>query len=143
MKYYSTGVRTTNGTTTQACLEIIAGASIGFRLVGIFGISLAAATASSFGLGRPAAKGVTPTTPLTLAGNDKGLDSKATTALAWGTSPTAPAKFYHRTNFTNVVGSDQAWPLSVGGIWVPPNETIVVWNITATGVSDISFTIWE
>jgi hypothetical protein len=144
MRHYTRGIRSTNGTTTEAALEIIAGADVGFRLVGTLSLALAAATASSFGLGRPAAKGVTPTTPTTIPANDGGsINSKATTALAWGTSPTVPASFFYRGSFPNVIGSRSEWALPASGIWVPAGQTIVLWNIGATGVTDITFTIQE
>lgn len=142
MKQYQAGIRTTNGTTTEASLEIIAGAR-GFRLVGIFGVALAAATASVFGIGRPAALGVTPTSPLSLKAAIDGTDSLAKTALAWGTSPTVPAAFRFRISLPATIGAFRDLPMPSEGIWVPAGTSLVLWNIGAVGVSDVHFTIME
>lgn len=143
MRYFSAGIRTTSGTTTEAALEIIAGADKGFRLMGVCSIAMAAATASNFGIGRPAAKGVTPTTPLALQGNDGGIPSTAKTALAWSTSPTVPGSFYHKVTLPATIGAFIQWNWPADGIFVQPGKTIVLWNVGATGVVDFSFTIWE
>src|ERR1700694_2294987 len=69
MAIYSLANRTTNVTTANATLEIRTAAADACALMEI-GIFLAAATASNFGLGRPAARGITPTSPVTVIAED-------------------------------------------------------------------------
>lgn len=142
MKHFQAGIRTSSGTINEAACEIIAG-DIGFHLVGLFGVSLAAATASTFGIGRPAALGITPTSPVAFKQTEGNALSQAKSALAWGTSPTVPAQFFYRVTLPATIGAYRDLPLPKSGIWVPALASIVVWNIAANGVSDLFFTIWE
>lgn len=138
------GVRTSGVSSGSAGFEIIAPPVGGCFLLSMR-ISLAAATASTFGLGRPAAKGVTPTTPAKVL-NPGGSDANVLdtlTALAWGTPPTTPGAFYRRVTMPAVIGSDVVWTFSAAGIYIPPGETLVVWNLAANGVSDIEIEIKE
>jgi len=137
----SIGRRTSDGTTGAAALELIAGARGCF--VREVSISLAAATASTFGLGRPAAKGITPTTPAANQLEGTGLGtSSVTTALAWGTGPTVPASFFRRIGFPAVIGSSITWLFSEG-IFVKPLATLVVWNLASNGVADVTIVVDE
>src|SRR5260221_589782 len=101
----SLGVRTTNVTTGNACVEIIAGSTAVSRVTEI-SFCLAGATASVYGIGFPAAIGITPTSPVTMVRHDQ-RDNAATTAvaLAWGTGPTIPAAFLYRINMPATVGA--------------------------------------
>lgn len=144
MRNFTAGIRTTNGTINQAALEIIAPTDRGLRIVGMASIAMAAATASTFGIGRPAAKGITPTTPLQLQeSNGLGVPSATTTALAWGTPPTLPSFYFHRITLPATIGAFINWEWPAEGIYVPKGTTLVVGNISATGVADISFSIVE
>ena len=73
MALYSIGVRTTSGTTGTAAWEIRSSSTDRLFIVEI-GIFLAAATASTYGLGRPAAIGITPTSPVTVQAEDPSLE---------------------------------------------------------------------
>jgi hypothetical protein len=131
-------VRTSNVTIANACVEILAGA---FRACTIreIQISLVAATASVFGLGRPAAKGITPTTPVAVLMDGGGANSDVTTiALAWGTGPTVPTSFIRRTSLGAVIGPMvPAWTFP-GGLVIPAGGSLVIWNLTATSVADVN-----
>src|SRR3954468_188173 len=105
MAIYSLANRTSNVTSANACLEIRTAASDRAYIVEI-GIFMAAATASTFGLGRPAAIGVTPTTPVTVLAEDSGSPAGSVqTALAWGTGPTVPANFFRRVSLPATIGT--------------------------------------
>lgn len=97
MGYHEIGIRTTNATVNQACLEIIGSTAIQARLLEIY-IAMAggSATTPTIGFGRPAAAGVTPTSPVTIVGEDPNDAPATKTALAWGTSPTAPTTYMRR-----------------------------------------------
>ena len=69
MAIYSLSQRTSNVTIANACWEIRSSAT-GKPKVFEIGITINAATASVFGLGRPAAIGVTPTSPQTFLAED-------------------------------------------------------------------------
>jgi hypothetical protein len=107
------------------------------------GLFLAAATASTFGLGRPQAIGVTPTSPVTVLQEDPG-DPAGTvqTALAWGTAPTVPLQFFRRISLPATIGTGVIWTFP-RGLVIPISSSLVVWNITATGVADIYVVIDE
>lgn len=136
--------RTTDGTTGAAALELIAHASGVGCLVKEVSVYLASGVASTFGLGRPAAKGITPTTPVALLADDSsgsGLMS-TTTALAWGTGPTLPTQFYRRIGLPVTIGSFVEW-IFQNGLFVPPGGTLVLWNLAANGVADVNIVVDE
>ncbi len=139
----SSGVRTSNGTTAEAAYELIAPAGKGFTLREIM-ITLAAATASTYGLGRPAAKGITPTTPanLLLEGAIDESMIRTATAVAWGTKPTVPAAFYRRVSFPATISSSILWVFPKG-IFVPAGASIILWNLATNGVVDVTAVVDE
>jgi len=131
--------RTTNGVDASAAYELIAPPVRGAWLRELL-VTLAAATASTYGLGRPAAKGVAPTTPVRLL-NESGGDPMAvesTTAIAWTTTaPTVPAQFFRRVSFPATVSSSILW-VFVNGLYIPGGETLVLWNLATNGVVDVT-----
>jgi hypothetical protein len=135
--------RTTDGSNGAAALELIAGSNRGIYLREMH-IVLAAATASLYGLGRPAAKGDNPTSPVTLL-LENGLDPfgmQCSTAVAWGTGPTAPTQFFRRVAFPNVISSSILWEFKTG-LYIPKGQTLVLWNLAANGVVDVSIVVDE
>jgi hypothetical protein len=137
MAIYSLAVRTTGASVTTPALEVIGAAAIGYRLLEL-GMSINAATASVYGYGRPAAIGVTPTTPVAVLAEDGGNTTagNSTTALAWGTAPTAPTNFLRRVSLPATVGAGIIWTFP-RGIVVLKALTSVLWNITANSVADV------
>lgn len=132
----SLGRFTSSTTIDTAAFEIIAPSSVGVYLVE-FGMTLHDATASSVGLGVPAAKGVTPTGPLTFLA-ESGVGTPLTTfARAWGTGPTAPASFFRVATFGAAVGASLVWHFP-RGLYIPANSTVVLWNTSAAG----RFQLW-
>lgn len=146
MAIYSLSQRTTNTTIANPCWEIRSAAGNKPKVLEI-GISINAATASVYGLGRPAAIGVTPTSPQTFVDeSDGGSGATAaptgntTAAVAWGTPPTVPANFLRRVSTPATIGAGVIWTFPRGlGI---PNQSgtvgsLVIWNITATSAADV------
>jgi hypothetical protein len=117
---FSLGVRTSSGTDAAAAWEIRTGATPGRAKIMEIGIFLAAATASVFGIGRPAAIGDTPTVQ---------------SALAWGTGPTVPAAFLRRISLPATIGTGVifSWPQ---GLTIPVSSSIVLWNLGTNAVVD-------
>lgn len=137
MAIYSLANRTSNTTTANPNLEIIAASAIGYRLLEV-GLTINAATASVFGFGTPAATGVTPTTPVTVLAEDAGNTSagNTTTALAWATPPTVPTAFYRRVSLPATIGAGIMWTFP-RGVGVLKTKTLVTWNLSTTSVADI------
>jgi len=135
----SLGVRTSNGTISQAAWEMIADSTPGrFKLLEL-GIFLGAATASVFGIGIPGTQGVTPTSPVDFEPedpNDVLASGTLQSAVSWGTSPTVPTKFFRRIALPAVIGSGVIWTFPKGLV-LPVSESFVIWNITANAVADV------
>lgn len=132
------GVRTVDGTAGAAAWEIIAAATPGRVKVMELGFFLAAGTASIYGLGRPAAIGVTPTTPVDFLVEDPAdviAANVALSALAWATGPTAPAAFMRRIALPATIGTGVIWTFPKG-IVLAVSSSLVLWNIGTNGVVD-------
>lgn len=141
MGYFAAASITTATATATPGAEIIPGANNSYN-VKEFGFTLnAAGTTHTIGIGRAAAAGVTPTSPIT-AINEDNADTTAgatTTATAWGTAPTVPSTFLRRVAMPATIGA--------GAIWTPPrgwkatkgasnaNNNIVYWIITGTSAA--------
>jgi|SRR6266850_1822442 len=116
-------------TTTGAANEEVRTAATDKPFVMELHIFLAAATASTYGIGRPAAIGVTPTTPVTVLQEDPGDPAgTVTTALAWGTAPTAPVDFFRAIGLPAVIGTGIIWSFP-RGLRIAISSSIVFWNL--------------
>jgi hypothetical protein len=134
----SLGVRTSSGTNATAAWEIRAAATPGRLKIMELGFFLAAATASTYGLGRPAAIGDTPTTPVDLLVEDPAnvfAANVALSALAWGTGPTVPTAFLRRISLPATVGTGVIWTWPTGLV-LAVSTSIVLWNLSTNGVVD-------
>lgn len=137
MQTHSGGQRTTNVTDNQAPIEIINGETFPVRIDWIELIN-GAATACKLELGRPAAKGVTPTTPVAIQDEAEGAGSlsNVTTALAWGTSPTPPTIPMRRIALGAAIGSRVM--VEFNDLVLSAGETFVVSNDGTGQVLDIN-----
>lgn len=148
MARYELGIRTTVATTGAAAAELRAASGSPVRLREV-GITLAAATASSYGIGRPAAIGVTPTAPITvLAMNPMDPAGTAQTAVAWGTGPTVPAQFPRRITLPATIGAGIIWTWAAEQFIIGPGSaaaavaSIVIWNLaTNSAATDLYFAV--
>lgn len=136
MSIYSLANRTSNVTTAAAAQENIASTAVAYRLLE-FGITINAATATVFGFGRPAATGITPTSPQTVLAEDGGNTSagNTTTALAWGTAPTVPPNLFRRVSLPATIGAGIIWTFP-RGIVVLKTVSTVLWNVLGGSVAD-------
>jgi hypothetical protein len=143
MAIASAAVRSSNGTTNQSAAELIASSTLAYKLMEA-GLSMNVGTASVYGLGAPAAIGVSPTTPAALVFEDGGNTSTpgTTTALAWGTSPTNPTVFQRRVSLPATVGAGICWSFP-RGYGILKAKTLVIQNIGTTQVIDAWFVIDE
>lgn len=133
---YSIAQRTAAGTTTTPGWEVIAGSSKKIKIMEL-GISQNAATAGVYGLGRPAAIGITPTSPLTALDEGDGSDGTGTMkcAVAWGTAPTVPTNFFRRISCPATIGAGVIWSFP-RGLSLPTSGTVVIWYITTSSALD-------
>jgi hypothetical protein len=142
MAVYSLSNRTSNVTIANPNIEVRASATGRPRIMEI-GTWLNAATQSVWGIGRPQAIGVTPTTPVSMLAEDPNDTSAATqTALAWGTAPTVPLQFFRRVNIAAAIGAGVILTFP-RGLVIGANNSIVGWNITATSVMDVHVVVDE
>jgi len=143
MAIYSIGRATTNVTSGQAAHTLITAATDRGAILeaGLFNIT---AAASTYSLGRPAAAGSTPTSPVALQAEDPGNPAATiTSALAWGTSPTSPTYDLRRINLpaTIAVGVIFTFPR---GIIIPISSNFVLQNLaTNTGGVQSYFVVDE
>lgn len=98
-----------------------------------------AATASAVGIGRPAAIGVTPTSPITVLATKNGDQAgTAQTASAWGTAPTVPANFFRRVTTPANIGAGGVFQWRVGDLTIPAGGSLVLWNFGGAAGSILS-----
>lgn len=143
MGVYSAAVRTLNTTTASPVMEIVANAVVSPRLIEI-SIFPQSAIANAIGLGRPAAVGVGPVSPVTVQPENL-TDPAGQTQLSvqWATAATAPAAFVRRATFSgSVAGIGIIWTFP-RGIIVSTNKTLVVWNLTTGSIMCINVTVVE
>src|SRR4029077_17277324 len=102
------------------------------------------AVAGEYGLGRPGAKGITPTTPVTVIdeGDGNAPTGLTTTASAWGTAPTVPANFNRRYICNNAIGTGFA-AVFPAGFKIPANASVVSWIIATAPQQDINLVVSE
>lgn len=137
MAKLSLGSLTSNGTTGEAAWEFINDTLTPAKIMRIV-VSLVAATATTLGLGRPAAKGITPTTPVALLAEDEiATQTGLKTAMAWATKPTIPAAFYRRVGLPAVIGQTYEFEF-VKGLYVPAAATVILWNLAANSVLNVT-----
>jgi len=147
------GVRTTNSGAAAAFFELIVGSTLKGAFLKSIQVISAAATVQSFGLGEPAAIGVTPTSPVPLIPDDAGLaysttpgtgqhQSGCSTALAWGTGPTVPAAFIARANLPATLGANIEWKFEQG-LWIPAGSTLILWGIGTNIATDVNVVVDE
>ncbi len=145
MSRYGHAQRTSGVTSGVATWELRSTATDRLRIVEI-GVFMAAATASTFGLGRPAAIGVTPTSPGTVIAEDVADPAgTGTTAVAWGTAPTAPTSGFYlrRISLAGSIGAGVIWTFGPTGLIVPISSSIVIYNLATNGIADIYVVVDE
>lgn len=137
---YSLGLRSTALTTGLASLTLLTAASQR-SIIQEIGVFLAAAAASVFAFGRPAANGVTPAaTNLFQAEDPSSVPAVSGGVLAWTTAPTAPTLAQRRWSGPATIGVGVIFTFP-RGILVAVSSNYVVHNLAATvAASDIYMT---
>ena len=139
---YRFGTRTVDGTIAAAAWEIRTAATPGRARLMEIGFTLAAATASVIGLGRPAVIGNTPTAASTFDflpedPNDVIAANVLLSAVAWDVAgPTVPVNYLARIGLPATIGAGVIWTFP-DGIVIPVSSSLVLWNISAAGLLDV------
>ena len=136
---YSLAMRTTSGTAGTAAWEIRTAATPGRAKLIEIGFFLAAATGSTYGFGRPAAIGTTPTSPVNYQPedpNDVIASGVLQSALAWSGAPTVPTAYLRRISLPGTIGTGVIWTFPKG-ITIPVSSGLVLWNIGTNAVVDV------
>lgn len=143
MSQYGIAQRTSNTTNANANWEIRSTSGNKPKIL-TCGLTQNAATAGVYGVGRPGAIGITPTSPQTVVdeGDGNAPTGLTTVAVAWGTGPTVPTNFNRRYSCAATIGVGFAenfpW-----GFSLPVSGSIVFWNLATTPVCDVYVTVDE
>lgn len=142
MARFAMADRTSNITTAAANFELRTTSTVPAKVLEI-NITLVTAAATVIGIGRPAAIGVTPTSPKTVLSEESTTQIGAsTTAVAWGTGPTVPANYFRRLSFPATIGAGAIVTFPVG-LFVPISSSLILWNILGGATLDVAFVIEE
>jgi hypothetical protein len=136
MALYSIGRRTTNVTTAQAAMDIVAGAGAVPRLME-WGVSMGAATASIFGLNRPTAVGTRTSPVALLLESEPGVAPAAEvdSAIAHSVQPTFATDDIRRIGLPGTIGSGVIWQFP-RGVAMAVSTSLCVRNLATNGVAD-------
>ncbi len=143
MALYGFGARTTQTVAANASFEMRSTAGNKPKCLQLE-LAQVTAVAGQYGVGRPAAIGVTPTSPQTVVdeADGNGATGLTTTALAWGTGPTVPSNFNRR--YTCVAGIGAGFiAVFPGGFGLPVSGSIVVWIVATAPVCDVNVAVSE
>lgn len=133
MAIYSLSLNTTVTTTGAAAMDIKASSSCAPRIMEV-GINLAAATASTYGLGR-SGNVPTQTSPvILLAENPNDPTGQTGAAVAWSVAPTVPTQFFRRISLPGTVGTGIIWTFPRGLI-LAVSSSMLIWNLATNSAS--------
>ena len=142
MAVYSLAVRTTDTTINHAAVELYTAATCAIKVWEI-GLTQTVGTSVAWGIGRPAAQGITPVAAVFQAEQaTSDPAAKTNLSLSWGTSPSAPTAYLRRFFTLNQIGVGFILTFPKG-LYVPASASLVVFNITASVASDVYFVIDE
>ncbi len=137
MALYALSQRTTATAAASASWEVRSTSGNKPKIMEM-GLSQAAATAGTYGIGRPGAIGVTPTSPQTFVdeGDGNAPAGVTTGCVAWGTPPTAPTNFNRRLACAATIGVGAIFTFP-RGLGLPISGSVVVWILATAPVCDV------
>lgn len=143
MAYYGLAQRTTATAAASASWEIRSTSGNKPKVLQIE-FTQTAATAGAYGVGRPAAIGITPTSPQTFVdeGDGNGATGLTTAAVAWGTGPTVPANFQRRYSCAATIGVGFVAQFPAG-LGIPVSSSVVIWIVATAPVGDATAAVSE
>jgi hypothetical protein len=114
-------------------MDIKSASTISPRIMEV-GISLGAATSSTYGLGR-SGNVPTQTSPVLLQAENYGDPAFVSgCAVAWSVAPTAPAQFFRRLSVPATIGAGIIWTFPRGLI-LAVSSSILIWNLATNSAS--------
>jgi outer membrane protein assembly factor BamA len=136
MAIYEVGWQTVAPLTVAPYAEFRTGAN-NPALIYEMGFFVNAATASSVGIYRPAAIGVTPaTTTVPIAVDSDYPTATAIVANTWGTAPTISSNVsLRRAQLSANIGAGIVWTWPVTPLRIPKASSLVIWNFGAATAS--------
>lgn len=135
MAIYEVGWQTVAALTVAPYAEFRTGANYP-ALIYEMGFTCNAATASSIGIYRPAAIGITPgTTTIPVPVDSDYTTASTTVANTWGTAPTISTNVsFRRATLAAAIGAGVVWTWPVEPLRIPKSSSLVIWNFGgATG----------
>lgn len=137
MSLYALAQRTSATAAASAAWEVRSTSTNKPKIMEL-GLSQVTAVAGVFGIGRPGAIGVTPTSPQTFVdeGDGNAPAAVSTAAVAWGTGPTVPTNFNRRIACAATIGVGAIFTFP-RGLGIPISGSIVVWIIATAPVCDV------
>jgi hypothetical protein len=137
MALYALSQRTTATAAASASWEVRSTSTNKPKIMEL-GISQNAATAGVYGIGRPGAIGVTPTSPQTFVdeGDGNAPAAQTTAAVAWGTGPTVPTNFNRRLSCAATIGVGAIFTFP-RGFGIPASGSVVVWIVALAPTCDV------
>lgn len=134
MAIYSLGLNTTITTIAAPAMDFKAAGTNSPKILEL-GIIIAAATASTYGIGRSANTPTQTGTVLVQAENPGDPAGLTTGAVTWSAAPTVPAQFFRRIGISATVGAGVIWTFPRGISLAAAGPSLVVWNITANSAN--------
>lgn len=144
MALYGLAQRTTQTTATNPAWEIRSTSGNKPKILQLE-LSQVTAVAGGYGVGRPGAIGVGPTSPQTFVdeGDGNGATGLTTAAVAWGTTaPTVPANFNRRYTIVAGIGGGFV-AIFPGGFGLPVSGSVIIWLTATAPVCDVSACVSE
>lgn len=142
MAIYSVGLNTTVTTTGAGAIDCRAAATNRPAIMEC-SVNLGAATASTYGFGRPASSG-TQTSPTLVQAEDPGDPAGVTgCAVAWSVAPTSPTIFARRVSLPATIGSGIIWTFPRGFV-LAVSTAAIIWNLATNSAStNVHFVVDE
>lgn len=138
----SAGIRTATTAAATCAVEIRTGANrVSVREIWTLNTS---GTPGNLGLGRPQARGITPSTTAPFLAQDPDDEAPLSVlATAWATQPTVPVDFLRRIYTLNGNGSGVWWTFGPRELIVEANASLVLWNIAINVVQEVVVVLEE
>lgn len=146
MAGYTLAVRTPAAAANAPFCDLRTGAGERGRLLEL-GVFLAAATATNFGLVRPATVGAASVSAAGQAEDPADTASTLSVGTGWTTAPTIPAAplYLRRYPAGGTVGAGVVWTwYAQNGLVVPLNSSLLLWNLgAAAGAALDVYMVWD
>ncbi len=143
MALFALAQRTTSGTAATASWEIRSTSGNKPKILQME-LTQVTAVAGVYGIGRPAAIGITPTSPQTFVdeADGNGATGLTTACVAWGTGPTVPANYNRRYICAATIGQGFI-SIFPGGLGLAVSSSAIIWIIATAPVCDVSAVVSE